>query len=121
MKDQFKICIVGGGSRYTPGILRMLVTEKDRFPLTKVTLYDNEEERQAKVGKYGEILFREYYPECEIIATTDPATAFEDIDFAFMQIRAGRLKMREMDEQWRKIYKRLKESRVEVKYLGDNE
>lgn len=29
-------------------------------------------------------------------------------------------KMREMDEQWRKIYKRLKESRVEVKYLGDN-
>ena len=30
-------------------------------------------------------------------------------------------KMREMDEQWRKIYKRLKESRVEVKYLGDNE
>ena len=30
-------------------------------------------------------------------------------------------KMREMDELWRKIYKRMRESTVEVKYLGDNE
>lgn len=99
MKEQFTISIVGGGSRYTPGILRMLVSEKERFPLKRVTLYDNEKERQDKVGKYGEILFKEYYPECEIIATTDPDVAFEGIDFAFMQIRAGRLKMREQDEK----------------------
>ncbi len=99
MKKEYTISIVGGGSRYTPGILRMLVNEKDRFPLKKVTLYDNEPNRQEKVGKYGEILFREYYPECEIIWTTDPQTAFEGIDFAFMQIRAGRLKMREQDEK----------------------
>ncbi len=26
---KFNICIVGGGSRYTPGILRMLVGEKN--------------------------------------------------------------------------------------------
>lgn len=99
MKKQFSISIVGGGSRYTPGILKMLVSEKERFPLKSVTLYDNEPERQAKVGAYGEILFREYYPECKIIHTTDPKTAFEGIDFAFMQIRAGRLKMREQDEK----------------------
>ncbi len=41
----------------------------------------------------------EYYPECEVVDTTDPETAFTGIDFAFMQIRAGRLKMREMDEK----------------------
>ena len=83
---KFNICIVGGGSRYTPGILRMLVGE-------------NEAERQAKVGAYGRILMSEYYPECEVVDTTDPETAFTGIDFAFMQIRAGRLKMREMDEK----------------------
>lgn len=99
MKKTFAISIVGGGSRYTPGILKMLMNNKDRFPLRRLTLYDNEAERQEKVGKYGEILFREYYPECEIIYTTDPKTAFEGIDFAFMQIRAGRLKMREQDEK----------------------
>ena len=40
----------------------------------------------------------EYYPECEVVDTTDPETAFTGIDFAFMQIRAGRLKMRASDE-----------------------
>ena len=33
MKAPYAISIVGGGSRYTPGILRMLVAEKGRFPL----------------------------------------------------------------------------------------
>lgn len=99
MKAPYSISIVGGGSRYTPGILRMLVGNKERFPLRKITLYDNEKERQDKVGNYGKILFKEYYPECEIIVTTDPQVAFEDIDFAFMQIRAGRMKLRELDEK----------------------
>lgn len=99
MKKDYTISIVGGGSRFTPGILRMLVGAKERFPIKKVTLYDNDPERQTKIGKYGEILFREYYPECEIIWTTDPEKAFEGIDFALMQIRAGRLKMREQDEK----------------------
>lgn len=98
-KKTFNICIVGGGSRYTPGILRMLVGEKDRFPIAKITLYDNEAERQEKVAKYGQILMAEYNPDCTVVATTDPAEAFQDIDFAFMQIRAGRLKMREQDEK----------------------
>ncbi|MDY4041104.1 MAG: 6-phospho-alpha-glucosidase [Collinsella sp.] len=98
IKDQFTVCIVGGGSRYTPGILKMLVAEKERFPLAKVILFDNEAERQEKVGAYGRILMKEYYPECEVIDTTDPDVAFTDIDFAFMQIRAGRMMMRRSDE-----------------------
>ncbi len=96
---QFKVCIVGGGSRYTPGILKMLVAEKDRFPMSQVILYDNEYDRQHRIAGYGKVLFQEYYPECEIIDTTDPEEAFTDIDFAFMQIRAGRMKMRESDEK----------------------
>jgi 6-phospho-beta-glucosidase/maltose-6'-phosphate glucosidase len=94
------ICIVGGASRYTPDMLAMLCNQKDRFPLKKIVLYDIEEERQNVVGKYAEILFKEYYPELEeVVYTTDKAEAFKDIDFALMQIRAGRLKMREMDEK----------------------
>lgn len=99
MKKTYSISIVGAGSRYTPGILKMLVNEKGRFPIHKITLYDNEPERQDKVFKYAQILFREYYPDCEIIATTDSEIAFQNIDFVFMQIRAGRLKMRELDEK----------------------
>ncbi|MPL98286.1 Phospho-alpha-glucosidase PagL [bioreactor metagenome] len=97
---KYSICIVGGGSRYTPDMLAMLCNQKERFSLKKLVLFDNEAERQEKVGKYAEILFREYYPELEeVIYTTDPREAFKDIDFALMQIRAGRLEMREMDEK----------------------
>lgn len=97
---KYSICIVGGGSRYTPDMLAMLCNHKDRFPLKKVVLYDNESERQSIVGKYAEILFKEYYPELEeIVYTTNPKEAFEGIDFALMQIRAGRLEMREKDEK----------------------
>jgi len=97
---KYTVCIVGGGSRYTPGILRMLCSQRERFPLKRIVLYDNEPERQEKIGKYGEILFKEYYPELESFEyTTEPEIAFKDMDFAFMQIRAGRLKMRELDEK----------------------
>lgn len=40
-KKRFVVAIAGGASRYTPGILKMLVAEKDMFPLSKVVLYDN--------------------------------------------------------------------------------
>lgn len=99
MNKPYTVCIVGAGSRYTAGILRMLVGEKERFPIKKITLYDNEYERQHKVAGYAKVLMKEYYPECEVVETMDPETAFTDIDFAFMQIRAGRLPMRELDEK----------------------
>lgn len=97
---KYTVCVVGGGSRYTPGILRMLCSKKNIFPMKRIVLYDNEPERQEKIGKYGEILFKEYFPELESFEyTTDPEIAFTGMDFALMQIRAGRLKMREKDEK----------------------
>ena len=97
---KYNVVIVGGGSRYTPGILRMLVSQKERFPIGRLVLYDIEKDRQEKIGKYGDILFKEYYPELdEFIYTTDKKEAYKDLDFAFVQIRAGRLKMREQDEK----------------------
>lgn len=97
---KYNVVIVGGGSRYTPGILRMLVSQKERFPIGRLVLYDIEKDRQEKIGRYGDILFKEYYPELdEFIYTTDKEEAYKDLDFAFVQIRAGRLKMREQDEK----------------------
>lgn len=97
---KYNVVIVGGGSRYTPGILRMLVSQKERFPIGRLVLYDIEKDRQEKIGKYGDILFKEYYPELdEFIYTTNKEEAYKDLDFAFVQIRSGRLKMREQDEK----------------------
>ena len=97
---KYNVVIVGGGSHRNPDLMAMLASKKDVFPLKRVVLYDNEAERQEIMGQYGEILMREYYPELEeFIYTTDPDVAFKDVDFALMQIRAGRLPMREKDEK----------------------
>ena len=97
---RFSVVIVGGGSTYTPDMMDMLCLIKSQFPLRKIVLYDNDAQRQQPIGGYGEILFKEYYPELdEYLYTTDKAKAFEDIDFALVQIRAGGLKMRELDEK----------------------
>ena len=37
----FKLVIAGGGSTYTPGIVKSLLVQKDRFKLNELVLYDN--------------------------------------------------------------------------------
>ena len=45
------------------------------------------------------ILLNERAPEIEFVATTDPETAFSDIDFVLAHIRVGKYAMREKDEK----------------------
>lgn len=96
---RYSVVICGGGSTYTPDLMELLCVAQKDFPLRKVILYDIDKERQALVGEYGRVLFREYYDGVEFTYTTDKEEAFSDIDFAFVQIRAGGLKMRNFDEK----------------------
>lgn len=99
MEKKFNITIAGGGSTYTPGIILMLLEESGRFPLGEIKLYDNLASRQEPIGKAMEILLKERHPEIKFSYTTDPETAFTDIDFVFAHIRVGLYAMRELDEK----------------------
>ena len=94
----YNVCIVGGGSTYTLGFLKSFVRLREEFPLKKLVLFDIDAERQEPIGKYGEILFRERFPELDFSYTTDIKEAYEGMDFVFMQMRAGGLPMRAKDE-----------------------
>lgn len=61
-KKNYAVTIAGGGSTFTPGIALMLLEERDRFPVNKVTFYDNNAERQETVAKACEIYFHENAP-----------------------------------------------------------
>ena len=52
MRRKSSICIAGGGSTFTPGIVLMLLENQDRFPIKRITLYDN----NAESGKTGKSL-----------------------------------------------------------------
>lgn len=96
---RYSVVICGGGSTYTPDMLELLCFSQKEFPLKKVVIYDIDEERQRPIGEYGKILFRDYYEGVEFRYTTDKQEAFEGMDFAFVQIRAGGTDMRDRDEK----------------------
>lgn len=96
---KYSVVICGGGSTYTPDMLELLCYSQKDFPLKKVVIYDIDTERQRPIGEYGTILFSEYYQEVEFSYTTDKQEAFQNIDFAFVQIRAGGTDLRNDDEK----------------------
>ncbi len=96
---KYSVVICGGGSTYTPDMLELLCIIRKSFPLKKVVLYDNSEERQRIVGEFGKVLFAEYCEDVEFGYTTSKEEAFQDIDFAFVQIRAGGMQLRNEDEK----------------------
>ncbi len=96
---KYSITVAGGGSTFTPGIVLMLLDHMDRFPIRSIKFYDNDAERQEIVAKACEIYLKENAPEVEFAYTTDPETAFTDIDFVLAHIRVGKYAMREKDEK----------------------
>ena len=98
-KDNLKLTIVGGGSTWTPGLLKSICVKKNRFHIKQLVLYDIDGLRQKPIGQFAQILFREEYPEVEVIYTTDKELAYTDVDFVFCQIRTGGFDMRDKDEK----------------------
>lgn len=96
---KFSVVIAGGGSTFTPGIVMMMLDNLDRFPLRTLKLYDNDGDRQGILGEALEILLKEQAPEIEFLYTTNPETAFTDVDFCMAHIRVGKYAMREKDEK----------------------
>lgn len=96
---EFSVVIAGGGSTFTPGIVMMLLDNLDRFPIKKLRLYDNDEERQGILGKALKIMLYEQAPNIDFDYTTDPVEAFSNMDFCMAHIRVGKYAMREKDEK----------------------
>lgn len=96
---KFSILIAGGGSTFTPGIILMLLDNLEQFPIRQIKMYDNDAERQAKIGDACAILLKERAPEIEFSYSTKPEETFTDIDFVMAHIRVGKYPMRELDEK----------------------
>lgn len=96
---KYSITVAGGGSTFTPGIVLMLLENQERFPIRQIKFYDNDKERQETVAKACEIYLKEHAPEITFSYSTEPETAFTDIDFVLAHIRVGKYAMRELDEK----------------------
>ncbi|GIN39945.1 6-phospho-alpha-glucosidase [Heyndrickxia oleronia] len=95
----YKLAIAGGGSTYTPGIVRSLMDRLEDLPLSELRFYDIDGERQSKVVIAAKAVIAEYTDRINIVETTNPQVAFDDVDFVFAQMRVGKYAMRELDEK----------------------
>lgn len=98
MKKEFKIVICGGGSTYTPGIVKNLLDEKE-LKIKELWLYDIDEERQDKVASIVREVVRTFAQSLPVFVSTDPEEALSGADFIMAQMRVGKLEMRVKDEQ----------------------
>ena len=96
---KFSIVVAGGGSTFTPGIVLMLLDNLDKFPIRQIKFYDNDAERQEIIAKACNVIIKEKAPDINFVYTTDPETAFTDVDFVMAHIRVGKYAMREKDEK----------------------
>lgn len=99
MTKRYSMVIVGGGSTWTPGLLKALCKRQATFPLRRLVMYDVDAGRQAVIGEFARLLFSEEYPEVDFSYTTDVEEAFREVDFVFCQMRTGGYAMREKDEK----------------------
>lgn len=77
----------------------MVLDNLEKFPIRSIKLYDNDEDRQAKIGGAMEIILKERHPEIDFLYTTDPKEGFTDVDFVLAQLRVGKYEMRDKDEK----------------------
>lgn len=94
------ITLIGGGSTFTPGIVKSIALRREELDVTEVRLFDIDKERQDKVAVVVDwILHEELKCDIKLTVTTDPETAYTDASFIFAQMRVGKYAMREQDEK----------------------
>lgn len=94
------ITIVGGGSTFTPGIVKSIALRKNELEVNEIRLFDIDKERQDKVAVVVKwILEEELKSGIKLVVTNDEKEAYTDADFIFAQMRVGKYAMREQDEK----------------------
>ena len=99
MRKPHIITIAGAGSARVPALVGTLVQYKERFPVSKMIFYDIDGERMGKMEAYDRLVLKCFYPECDVVFTTDEDEAYSHTDFIFCQMRVGKTEMRSLDEK----------------------
>lgn len=84
-----KLCVIGGGSTYTPELLSGLAEKKKEIPINEVVLLDIDPERLKDVGEFAKRMMTHLAPEIKLSYTCDRKEALINADFVVTQIRVG--------------------------------
>lgn len=94
-----KVCVIGGGSSYTPELLEGLLQRRSVLSLREIWLMDIDSGRLEILGALGNRMARKLGVDVSIHTTTNLAEAVENAAFVLTQFRAGGMAARIRDEK----------------------
>ena len=94
-----KVCVIGGGSTYTPELVDGLLRRRDRLGLSELHLVDSDAARLAVLGPLAERMCAQEGGQVEVRWGTDRVEGVSGARFVVSQIRVGGMAARERDEQ----------------------
>ena len=97
--DLVKLCVIGGGSTYTPELVDGLLRRRDRLPIEELHLVDVDEGRLAVLGPLAERMASAAGADWNVRWGTDRAAGIRNATFVISQMRVGGMAARERDEQ----------------------
>jgi 6-phospho-beta-glucosidase len=95
-----KLCVVGGGSTYTPELMDGFARMRDLLPVEEVWLVDPDEHRLELVAGVSRRMLAHSGHPAKVIATTDLVAGVSDADAVLLQLRVGGQDARRGDETW---------------------
>ncbi len=93
-----KICVVGGGSTYTPELVDGILRRRDRLPASELVLLDPNHERLEIVGRFARRMCEASGSDLQVRWTADAADALAGSEFVVTQLRVGGQEARHRDE-----------------------
>lgn len=96
---RLKVCVVGGGSTYTPELVDGLLRRRAALPIAELALVDRDERRLGVLGPYAQRMCDRHGGGIDVRWGTDLPAGVRGADFVVSQIRVGGQAARDRDEQ----------------------
>jgi 6-phospho-beta-glucosidase len=93
-----KVAVMGGGSSYTPELIKGFLDRIDSFPLKELWLLDVLPERLEVVGKFAQRIVEAAGSPFEVHLSTNQREAIKGASYVTTQLRVGWMQARREDE-----------------------
>jgi 6-phospho-beta-glucosidase len=93
-----KVAVFGGGSSYTPELVKGFLDRAESFPMQELWLADVSQERLDVVGRFAQRMAMAAGSPFELHLTTDQRAAVEGANYVTTQLRVGGMAARREDE-----------------------
>ncbi len=97
--DRFNICVIGGGSTYTPELIEGFIEAEGEFPVERIMLMDIDHQRLEIVGGLAGRMLKAAGSKIELRPCAECEEALTGADFVLTQMRVGGTQARIRDER----------------------